>query len=124
MVLQYTIQNIIFYFFISFEAAASQPIEPIPEESEHHVPEQIHSALSVSVPEKTKKPQMSVRRLIEKWSVPPLAEKPHFHCKKNCIHCKEDTFHGDEVTAPHITEKRNRVSAREWDTVGSKTSDE
>lgn len=117
-VLYWTIQKIIFYFFISFEAAASQPIETIPEEPEHHhVPEETHSAL---VPDKGKKPQSEVQRLIEKWNIPPLAEEPHFHCKENCKHCKEEIFHGEEVSAPHVTRKIKRVSTVDWKTVGSK----
>lgn len=69
----------------------------------------------------SKQPQGSVQRIIEKW--PPLAEKPHFHCKKeNCKHCQEDRFYGEEVTAPHVTDKIGRVSATDWITIDSKTS--
>lgn len=116
-------EKIIFYSFIWFVVAASQPIEKIPEEPEHHHDrpivhrEETHSA---PVPDKGKKPQSEVQRLIEKWNIPPLVEEPHFHCKENCKHCKEEIFHGEEVSAPHVTTKINRVSTVDWKTVGSK----
>lgn len=113
-------KTIFFTFFISFEATVSQPIQSALEELKQHEPKKTNSA---SVPQKNKKPQTNVQRLIEKWSVPPLVEQRHFHCQENCKHCQENIFYGEEVSAPHITKKLNRLGSVDWNTVGSKSSD-
>lgn len=41
------------------------------------------------------------------------------HCKEHCKHCEEDTYHGDEVSQPHVIRRRESIKKMDWDTFES-----
>lgn len=43
-----------------------------------------------------------------------ISASRRFACKEGCKHCAEDTFHGDEVSQPHVIRRRESIQNINW----------